>query len=141
MIKLTSTQKGLIGVPLEIQRRTEGGLHKYSVKLNMRPVEKFSMKVSTLLHDSKCKIIEGSDHIFTLKNWNVEHEIEVRITDNGIYTAKESLSYKCTIQHELGNLAYTSNRLNLESDNPYNFRIFLILLTGHQDSLNHLINL
>ena len=112
-ITLTTTQASLIGVPTEQQRWTEGGIYKYSVRLNTKPGAGVSVsaevRVGTIFHsnlgrrrlsssyrslappekkDHPCKVITSNVLTFTAANWNAEQEISIQTSDDGAFSRK-----------------------------------------------------
>jgi hypothetical protein len=98
-VTITSTQAGLVGVPADQQRWTEGGLFVYKVRLNVKPESGVKAVVQVLSSETRCNILTGIELTFTENNWNKEQEIKIEASDDGLYLAKDAVSYTCIVRH------------------------------------------
>ena len=117
VVTITSTQAGLIGVPTDQQRWTEGGVFLYKVRLNAKPKDQATVTVTLISSEPRCNILTESKLIFTENNWNKEQEINIEASDDTVYFAKDAVSYTCLIKHGVTSTdgtSYASNSLNLD---------------------------
>ena len=98
-----NTLKGLGGVPTTMSK-TEGGTIDYNVKMNeeIPTISAFTVTVSVTSNNPRCKIATaGANFVRSAANWNTEHTIKIMTNDDGVFLAKDAISYTCLVTHKL----------------------------------------
>ena len=93
--------KGLGGIPIS-ESKTEAGTLTYNVKMNGEPPSSTSLTVTASIssNDPRCKVSTGT-FMFSQSNWNEEQTIEIVTNDDGLFLAKDAISYTCLITYTL----------------------------------------
>jgi hypothetical protein len=90
---------GLKGVPFGVYI-VEGSVYQYKVHLELEPPQGVNVLLQVKTNEPRCQIT-GTEHSFTVDNWNEEHTITIQTSDDGIFTAKDTISLTCIVEHKI----------------------------------------
>ena len=96
--------KGISGIS-NSESKTEGGTITYTVKMNGEypsTTASVTVTLSTASNDPRCSVSNGDNIVFSAANWDKpDQTIEIVTKDDGLFLAKDSISYTCLITHTL----------------------------------------
>ena len=96
--------KGISGIS-NSESKTEGGTITYIVKMNGEypsTTASVTVTLSIASNDPRCSVSSGDNIVFSAANWDKpDQTIEIVTKDDGLFLAKDSISYTCLITHTL----------------------------------------
>ena len=92
--------KGIGGVPILRQQKTESSIYKYKIRMNNELEKSETVTVTISSNDPRCTLRKKTV-TFSNSNWNIDVDISIKIKDDNLFLAKDSTSYTCRVTNTL----------------------------------------